>query len=214
MVTTIVYSALSQKKRWEKTLTDLSALIDQIKKLSPENQARLADYIAFLHWQEAQTQVKTGQGWSFSFVERFKEAAVYASEKPAGMDVKLAPAVVGGENRPALWAHPPLAGQAVIEYHVPIPQQVRGIQLKLATGIRDGAEIDADNLVAYSVKVNGARVWGRQSNAQSWQAAVIPLDLSTGDVARIAFCTEALNNHQWTWAVWGEPELSGVMPAQ
>ena len=74
-----------------------------------------------------------------------------------------------------------------------------------------GAEIDAANLVAYSVKVNGARVWGRQSNAQSWQAAVIPLDLSTGDVARVAFCTEALNNHQWTWAVWGNPELIGEL---
>jgi hypothetical protein len=195
-------------------LNDLSALIDHIKKLSAENQARLANYAAFLQWQDAQMQAKTGQGWSFSFIERFKEAAVYASEKPAGMDVKLAPAVVGGVSRPALWAHPPLVGQAVIEYHVPIPQQVKEIQLKLATGIRDGAEIDAANLVAYSVKVNGARVWGRQSNAQSWQEAVIPLDLSTGDMVRLAFCTEALNNHQWTWAVWGEPELSGVMPAQ
>jgi hypothetical protein len=71
----------------QKTLNDLSALIDQIKKLSPENQARLADYVAFLQWQDAQMQAKTGQGWSFSFIERFKEAAVFASEKPAGMDV-------------------------------------------------------------------------------------------------------------------------------
>lgn len=198
----------------ENTLNDLAALIEQIKKLSPEKQASVADYVAFLQWQTAQTQAKTGPGWSFSFVERFKEAAVYASEQPAGMDVKLAPAVVGGESRPALWAHPPLAGLAVIEYHVPIPQQVGETQLKLATGIRDGAQIDADNLVAFSVKVNGARVWGRQSNTQSWQEATIPLDLSAGDVVRIAFCTEALNNHQWTWAVWGEPEISGVMPAQ
>ncbi len=195
-------------------MNDLSELIDQIKKLSPENQARLADHVAFLQWQEAQAQTKTGQGWSFSFIERFKEAAVYASERPAGMDVKLAPAVVGGESRPALWAHPPLTGQTVIEYHVPIPRQLGQIQLRLAIGIRDGADIDADNLVAFSVKVNGARVWGRQSNAQSWQEAAIPLDLSSGDMVRIAFCTEALNNHQWTWAVWGEPEVSGVIPAQ
>jgi hypothetical protein len=195
-------------------LDKLAELFDQIKKLSSENQARLAEYVAFLQWQEGQAQVKAGHGWSFSFIENFKEAAIYASQDPAGMDVKLGPALVGGENRPAVWAHPPVAGQAVLEYHVPIPQQVRETQLRLAIGIRDGADIDADNLVAFSVKVNGARVWGRQSNVQSWQEAIIPLGLSSGDMVRIAFVTEALNKHQWTWAVWGEPELTGLIEAQ
>ena len=116
---------------------------------------------------------------------------------------------VGGEIRPALWAHPPLVGQTVIEYHAPVPQGVSQVQLRLAIGIRDGAEIAPDNLVAFGVKVNGLRVWGQQSNAQTWQEAKIPLDLVSGDVARIEFTTEALGSHQWTWAVWGEPELEG-----
>ena len=192
-------------------MNDLSKLIEHIRQLSAKNQAKLADYVTFLQWQESQERIKAVRGWSFSFMEAFQEAAVYASQDPAGMDVKMAPAVAGGESRPALWAHPPVTGQAVIEYHVPIPQQVKDIRLHLAIGIRDGAKIAEDNLVAFSVKIHGVRLWGQQSNAQTWQNVNIPLDLSSGDIARIAFTTEALNQHQWTWAVWGEPELSGVI---
>lgn len=188
-----------------------SSLIQQIEQLSAESQARLADYVAFLQWQEAQTQAAETQDWSFSFIEAFKEAAVYASREAAGLDVSLAPATVGGETRPALWAHPPVVGQAVIEYHVPVPQHVREVRLRLAIGIRDGAKITPDNLVAFSVRVNGLRVWGQQSNTQSWQAVEIPLNLLSGDMARIEFTTEALGNHQWTWAVWGAPELRGKL---
>jgi hypothetical protein len=194
----------------ESVLNDLSELIEQIKNLSPKNRAKLADYVAFLQWRETQHQAKAA-GWSFSFIESFKEAAVYATEDAAGMDVKMAPAIVGSESRPALWAHPPLTGQAVIEYHVPVPQQITELHLHLSIGIRDGAEIDEDNLVAFGVKVNGLRVWGQQSTIQTWQDTTIPLDVSSGDMAQIAFTTEALGSHQWTWAVWGEPELKGII---
>lgn len=191
-------------------MSNLLPLIQQIEQLSAESQAKLADYVAFLQWQEAQERAAAEtKGWSFSFIEAFKEAAVYASREPAGLDVKMAPATVGGETKPALWAHPPVVGQTVIEYHVPVPQQVSQVQLRLAIGIRDGAQIAEDNLVAFSVKVNGLRVWGQQSNAQAWQEAEIPLNLVTGDVARIEFTTEVLGSHQWTWAVWGAPELQG-----
>jgi hypothetical protein len=192
-------------------LNNQSPLIQQIEQLSAESQAKLADYIAFLQWQEAQAQAAEAQGWSFSFIEAFKEAAVYASREAAGLDVSMAPATVGGETRPALWAHPPVVGQSVIEYHVPVPQQVREVRLRLAIGIRDGAKIAPDNLVAFSVRINGLRVWGQQSNAQSWQAVEIPLNLLSGDMARIEFATEALGSHQWTWAVWGSPELVGQL---
>lgn len=186
-----------------------SSLIQQIEQLSAESQAKVAEYVTFLQWQEAQQQAAEVEGWSFSFIEAFKAAAVYASREVGGMDVTMAPATVGGETRPALWAHPPVVGQAVIEYHVPVPQQVRDVRLRLAIGIRDGAKIAPDNLVAFSVQVNGLRVWGQQSNAQSWQTVEIPLKLLSGDMARIEFVTEALGSHQWTWAVWGEPELQG-----
>lgn len=189
-------------------LKDLTELVQQIEQLSSQSQAKLVDYVAYLQWHEARAQALAANSWSFSFIEGFSEATVTASQDPAGIDVKMAPATVGGDTRPALWAHPPLAGQTIIEYHVPIPQQVNDVRLHLAIGIRDGAKISEDNLVAFSVRANGMRLWGRQSNAQVWQEAEIPLDVIAGDIARFEFTTEALGNHQWTWAVWGTPELT------
>jgi len=191
-------------------LNDLSPLFDQIKQLSGDSQAKLAEYVAFLQWQEARLAQPSATGWSFSFIEAFKQASSQATIDPAGMDIKMAPAAVGGQSRPALWAHPPVTGQAVIEYYVPIPEQVSDIRLNLAFGIRDGAQMAEDNLVAFGVKVNGMRVWGQQSNAQTWQEAAIPLTLTAGDVVRFEFTTEALGSHEWTWAVWGNPELTGL----
>jgi len=195
-------------------MSDPSQLTKQIEQLSAASRAQLAKYIEFLQWQETQGQIPQAQGWSFSFIEAFKDASIYASDDPAGLDVNMAPASVGGNNLPALWAHPPVVGKTVIEYHVPVPQQVTMVRLRLAVGIRDGAEIAANNLVAFVVKVNGARVWGRQSNEQNWQNFEIPLDLPTGDIVRFEFTTEALGSHEWTWAVWGNPELVGKFSNQ
>jgi hypothetical protein len=41
-----------------------------------------------MQWQEAQARAAETQGWSFSFVKAFKEAAVYASREAAGMSAK------------------------------------------------------------------------------------------------------------------------------
>lgn len=195
--------------RKEFNLNDLSNLIQQIENLSPESRAILAKYIEFLRWQESQAQNLSVRNWSFSFIEAFRDATILATEEPAGMDVTLAPATVGGETRPALWAHPPVTGQAVIEYHVPIPQQVSDIRLNTSIGIRDGAQISETNLVAFGVRVNGLRVWGQQMNSHSWYNVQIPLEAISGDIVRIQFTTEALGSHEWTWAVWGAPELIG-----
>ena len=86
-------------------MSDLQEIIKQVEQLSPESRAILAKYIEFLQWQEAQNQLVSASDWSFSFIEAFKDANVLASQDAAGMDVKMAPAVVGGESRPALWAH-------------------------------------------------------------------------------------------------------------
>lgn len=190
-------------------MQDLAKLFAQIEQLSPESRTKLADYVAFLQWQEGQGQTQEAKNWSYSFIETFKKATVRASDEPAGLDVKLALAIVGGESRPALWAHPPVTGQTIIEFYIPIPQQVRDIQLGLAIGIRDGAQLSENNLVAFGVRVNGGRVWGRQTNEQSWQEATVALNLTAGDMARFEFTTEALGNHEWTWAVWSNLELTG-----
>lgn len=183
-------------------------LIEQIKQLSPDDQRKVAEYVAFLQWQTEPTPL-SGTSWSFSFIEQFSQATPYASDVGEGMDIQMTIATVDGEARPALWAHPPVMGQAMIEYHVPIPERLSSLVLHTAIGIRDGSQISANNLVAFSLRVNGIRVWGHQINQRLWQSVAIPLDLSGGDVARIEFVTEALGSHEWTWAVWGTPELVG-----
>ena len=137
-----------------------------------------------------------------------------ATGDPAGMDVKMASASVGGENKPVLWAHPPVSGKAVIEFYVPVPQPVQNLRLRFAVGIRDGSEIAADNLVAFGVKMNGVRMWGTQTNRLSWQHVEIPLNIIPGDIVRFEFTTETLGSHEWTWAVWGSPELTGEINLQ
>ena len=190
-------------------MENLEALIAEIKQLSIESRAELVRYIEYLQWRDAQHQVAVPQAWSFSFIETFNQASIHATESPAGMDVKMAPAAVGGISLPALWAHPPVSGQTVIEYYVPVPKQVANVSLRAAVGIRDGAEIAETNLVAFGVKVNGLRVWGIQTNAQGWETVDVPLKIAAGDMIRFEFTTEALGSHQWTWAVWGNPELVG-----
>jgi len=191
-------------------VSDLQEIIKQVEQLSLESRTILSKYIEFLQWQEVKNRSVSTSDWSFSFIEAFKVANERASQDAAGMDIKMAPAVVDGESRPALWAHPPLVGQAVIEYFVPVPQEINNLHLKLAVGIRDGAKISEDNLVAFGVRVNGLRVWGRQTNLQTWEEVDVPLNVQSGDVAQIEFTTEALGHHQWTWAVWGNPELYGI----
>jgi hypothetical protein len=191
-------------------VSDREALIAKIEKLSPAGLALLAEYLEFLSWREqVQSQADETQMWSYSFIETFGEATVAASGNPAGMDVIMAPATVGDDTRPALWAHPPVSGRTTIEYFVPVPRQVHDLKLKTAIGIRDGAKIAKNNLVAFNIKVNGLRVWGAQTNHQVWQLVEIPIRVTTGDIVRFTFTTEALGSHEWTWAVWGNPELVG-----
>lgn len=195
-------------------MSDLAALIAKIEKLSPAGLTLLDEYVEFLSWREQRPpQADQTQMWTYSFIETFGEATVAASGNPAGMDVTMAPATVGNDTRPALWAHPPVSGRTTIEYYVPVPQQVHDLTLKTAIGIRDGAKIAKTNLVAFNIKVNGLRVWGAQTNQQTWQPVEVPIRVTTGDMVRFTFTTEALGSHQWTWAVWGNPELIGGVVA-
>ena len=59
------------------------------------------------------------------------------------------------------------------------------------------------------------------SQALPSQARSMPIDAAEalkrmpilpGDVARVQFVTDGLGNHQWAWAVWGDPMLVGELP--
>ena len=131
------------------------------------------------------------------------------ASRGGGMEVKIAETVVGDESRPALWMHPPLAGEATAEYHVAVPAGLRDLRLRFAIGVREGAQA-ADQLVAFRVRVDGWQVWSRAAWPATWQPFEIALPFQAGNVLRLTFATDALGSHQFAWAVWGEPELVGV----
>ncbi len=202
---------------------DTKVIADEVAALSRADQERAREYIAFLRWQASRdapgrqaaagqhlaSQAGAAQMWHFSFLEHFTEADVRASRDAAGMEVKIAEASVGGQRRPALWQHPPVNGESLVEFHVPIPAGLADLRLRFAIGVREGTRA-ADQLAAFRVRVDGWQVWSRAAWPAAWQAFEVTLPFQAGNVLRLAFATDALGSHQWAWAVWGEPELTGV----
>ena len=196
-------------------MTDLETITHDLAALSPADQERVREYIAFLRWRASRDNYSLARPelsehpWRFSFLEHFPEADVCASRDAAGMEVKIAEATVNGERRPAIWHHPPVTGESAIEYHVAIPAGLRDLRLRFAIGIRDGAQT-VDQLVAFRVRVDGWQVWSRAAWPTAWQPFEIALPFRAGNILRLTFATDALGSHPFAWAVWGEPEVTGV----
>lgn len=192
-------------------MNDHEELIGRIAALSEEERNSVRDYVAFLEWRRSEgcgEAAGTATGWRFNFLEHFAEADTRASKDGAGMEVKVAAATVNGVARPALWQHPPVKGESLAEFHVPVPAGVRDLRLRFSTGIRDGSQ-GGEQLVAFRVKVDGWQVWSRADWPRQWAAAEIELPFQAGNMLRLAFATDALGSHQWAWAAWAEPELVG-----
>lgn len=188
-------------------------LLDSIAALAPADQALVREYVAYLRWRserQAQDDRRAGRPWRYSFLENLAGADVRASRVAEGMEVKLGEAVVGGERRPALWQHPPVDGEAQIDYHVPVPAGLRDLRLRAAIGIRDGGQGD-DRLVAFRVRVDGWQVWSRAAYPRAWQPLEIKLPFQAGNVLRLTLATDGLGQHPWAWAVWADPELTGEL---
>ncbi|PKO20215.1 MAG: hypothetical protein CVU38_21315, partial [Chloroflexi bacterium HGW-Chloroflexi-1] len=197
-------------------MTSSDTILQDLATLSPADQERVADYIAFLRWRAerdpagSRTPAGAARPWQVNLLEHFASADVRASKDRAGMEVKAAEASVGGERRPALWMHPPVAGEAAVEFHVPVPAGLTDVRLRFAIGIRDGAQAD-DRLVAFRVRVAGWQVWSRAAWPIHWEPIEVALPRQAGDVLRLTFATDGLAAHQFAWAVWGEPVVVGEL---
>ncbi|MEM7033661.1 MAG: hypothetical protein AAF629_29200 [Chloroflexota bacterium] len=192
-------------------MNQLDQLTQKIKELSPHAIDKIIDYVDFLVWQEQQAQQQTGMiRWSFDLIEHFSEAEIRPkTAKDQGAEIKIGVAASDGLEKPAIFAHPPVQGRSTIEYYVPIPQDIDQFKLSFATGIRDGSKLSGANLVAFSIHLNGYRIWGTQTNSRRWQNHSLDLTVQAGDINQITFATEALGNHRWTWAAWGSPIIEG-----
>jgi hypothetical protein len=190
-------------------------IAQELAALAPPDQVKVAEYIRFLRWQAERTGPSSpgpegsARPWQFNLLEHFAGADVRASRAPGGMEVKAAEATVGGERRPALWQHPPVDGESLIEFHVPIPVSLRDLRLRVSIGVRDGAQ-DAERLIAFRIRVDGWQIWSRAAWPSQWEAVEIPLPLQAGNILRLAFATDGLGEHKFAWAAWSEPMLVGV----
>jgi len=195
--------------------TTLDTLVARLRGLGEEELARTGAFIEFLAWQRQQAQYATAEGdpraWRTDLIDLFPAASVAASASDtAGLDAHLGLAMAGGVERAALFAHPPVRGECVITLRLAIPADAGKLRLRFSYGIRDGAGIADDNLVAFRVRVNGYRVWSAHTNARRWEDADIALPVEAGGVAAIEFRTEALGDHRYTWAAWAQPRVIGT----
>jgi hypothetical protein len=191
-------------------MASLEEIVNQLESLEPASLTELARFIEYLKWKQGPSSTQaSGRTWQFDFVEHFRRAAVTAERDPAGMEVRVGEAVCGGEPRMALWQHPPVQGAVIVEYQVPVPTNVQEMCLHFSTGIRDGSELAEGNVVAFRVFVNGWRIWSDTQDARVWRPYQVMMPTLPGDMARIQLVTDGLGNHQWAWAVWGEPRLLG-----
>jgi hypothetical protein len=185
----------------------------QIAALSVEDQGLVREFVAYLHWRRSDPcaqERRQGRAWQYNFLEYFGQADVRAARDSKGMEVKAAVASVNGDTRPALWQHPPVNGESVIEYHVPVPAGLRNLRLRFAMGIRDDAQ-GTDQLVAFRIRVEGWQIWSRAGWPRRWEPVELELPLHAGNVLRLAFATDGLGSHRWAWAAWADPELVGEL---
>ena len=170
-------------------------LYAELAALPPETQGSVREYMAFLRWRAEQAHLAASAAamrtWEYNFLEHIEGADVRSSRNPRGMEVKIAEAAVGGERRPALWQHPPIQGEGLVEYHAPVPAGLCNLRLRFAVGIRDGA--DSANALwrsgcASRVGRSGVGRVGRQPGTKTkWRCLSTPETSCESDLPPIAW---------------------------
>jgi len=198
---------------------EIDAISRRIADLSEESLMLLSQYVSFLKWQEEQWRSPHAWedddslqvSWVFDLIEHFHEARQAATIDPAGMEIKLGPASCGGVIRQAIWQHPPAVGLSVLEYQFRAPADVDLLKLRFAVGVRDGALLAEDNQVAFRLRLNGRPFWSQLKAEVGWESFVLDLPSLAGQEAILQLITDPLGNSRWNWAVWGEPQILGLV---
>lgn len=197
----------------------LDAVIRRIRDLNEQSLVQLSNYVGYLKWQEELWQSLLQEDsadddgftlvWKYDLLEAFPESRHSATRAPDLMEVRGDTASCGRVQQPALWQHPPVEGSAVVEYDLRIPPEVERLRMQFAIGIRDGAQMEEDNLCAFRLLLNGVRVWSTTKQSCSWERFVIDLPNRAGQSAVLQLMTDGLGNSRWNWAVWAESLLLG-----
>lgn len=210
------------QKKFDTRKETIDGIVRRIADLNEQSLTQLSQFISYLKWQEelwnSLLDEETGGAggsaliWQYDFLEAFPAARVASTRSPDLMEIKVAPASCGMVQQNALWQHPPVAGSAVAEYSLRVPPEVDSLRLRFAVGIRDGALMQGDNLCAFRIYVNGARLWSITKQSTVWERFTLDLPSLAGQDAVVQFMTDGLGDNRWNWAVWGEPLLLGYGP--
>ena len=198
----------------------IDAIVRRISDLNDQSLSQLSQYISYLKWQEELWHSlldDEGDGdddaqilvWQYDFLENFPLARQAATRTADLMEVKVGPASCGMVQQNALWQHPPVLGSGVCEYEMHVPAEVERLRLDFGVGIRDGALMEGENLCAFRIVVNGARIWSTTKQSNDWERFQIDLPTLAGQDMVIQFMTDGLGDARWNWAVWAEPQLLG-----
>ncbi|NOZ71595.1 MAG: hypothetical protein GXP38_06740 [Chloroflexi bacterium] len=198
---------------------EIDAITRRITDLSEESLILLSQYISFLKWQEEQWHspsawedtAGTETVWVYDLIEHFTQANQAATADPSGMEIKVAAATCDGIIRQAIWQHPPATGMSVLEYQIQAPSEIDILKMHFAAGVRDGALLSDDNKVAFRVRVNGRPIWSHLKGEVGWENFTIDLPSLAGQTMILQLITDPLGNSRWNWAVWGEPQILGLV---
>jgi hypothetical protein len=191
-------------------MTTIDEVTEHLNSLTPQSLDEVQRFVEYLRWKQDLDAPRTsGRSWVFDFVENLPRAEISSEGDPAGMEVTIGEAACSGDTRMALWQHPPVLGSAIVEFQVPVPSVVQDLYLHFSSGIRDGSQLAPGNVVAFRIFVDGWKIWSDMQQTREWKPHRVPLPALAGDVARIQFVTDGLGNHEWAWAVWAEPRLTG-----
>ncbi len=103
----------------------------------------------------------------------------------------------GGEERRALFAHPPAGGRTVFPWIGRLPEGVS--HLRFGAGIADGANTDG---VTFEVRINGDSVWQRLTTGPGWHDDAIDLAPLAGDAIVLELVTDSGRTNHCDWACW------------
>jgi hypothetical protein len=54
-------------------------------------------------------------------------------------------------------------------------------------------------------------LWNHLKQNVAWESFVIDLPSLAGQEAVVQLITDPLGNSRWNWAVWGEPQIAGLV---
>lgn len=144
------------------------------------------------------------------FVERFSRAERVNAPQTAASTRET----VGGVTMPGVFIHPGGSGDSIVRYpDVAVPGE--GAFLLFHLGIRDGFDWDdARNPdgVRFAVSVDDTVVFSEDVADAGWRMRAVDLAPWAGQPVTIGLHTNARQNSNFDWAIFGRPALAVVRP--